>query len=390
MQQQTEKPPFFTRSSAWIAHQMQHSGARLARLWQRIQPKRGQQPSALKQRSSATRTWVDQTIDGAFLLVTSLAFLVFLMASLPHVAYFVVTFEPQNADGSISDWWWTVAYLIAGAINITEFLLSIKFARDLRNATRGLPWYQKIMPTCTTVLKYWPFILLISGFSWAANLEHAEQFHSSMLATAESVNLILPFLQHTTWGDVNPYIVSAYPLLNIAYTFMFDSSRSSEPQAVSESSNQTSVQPVSESEKQADLQPVRESDFTRLIQALQAMQTSQLQAIQEMQRESLQVTVETLHHLAGVKATPRPARVKAGEQKTVAISARRSGSAYEEPITALWMKNPHITAVEAGKKVGCSHVTAAGILKALRAVKVTPVEQGASEDESGSSVSESA
>jgi hypothetical protein len=159
---------------------------------------------------------------------------------------------------------------------------------------------------------------------------------------------------------------------------MFDSSRSSE------------LQPVRESERVQDLQPVRESDFMRLIEALQAMQTSQLQAMQEVQRESLQVTVETLHHLTGVKATQRSPRVKAGEQKTVAISARRSGSAYEEPITALWMKNPHITAVEAGKKVGCSHVTAATILKALRAVKVTPVESGASEDESGSSASESA
>jgi hypothetical protein len=95
--------------------------------------------------------------------------------------------------------------------------------------------------------------------------------------------------------------------------------------------------------------------------------------MQEMQRESLKMTVETLHHLAGTKARKTSPRLPSGEKKPK-VTAKRSGSAYEEPIKALWVKNPHITSVEAGQKVGCSHVTAAAILKTLRAVKVTQVE----------------
>jgi hypothetical protein len=371
MQQQAEKLTLREQGKAWLATLLQQGRARVTLLWQKMKPEPTDKPKQQQRRHQ--RTWVDQVIDAAFLVVTSLAFLVFLMASLPHVAYFVVTFEPQNPDGSISDWWWTVAYLIAGAINITEFLLSVKFARDVRNATRGLPWYQKCVPTLTTVLKYWPFIILISGFSWAANLQHAEEFHSSMLATAESVNVILPFFQGKTWGDLNPYIVSAYPLLNIAYTFMFDSSRSSDLQP--ESEHDANLKSVSVIEDDPNLKSVSVSDFAQLLQAMQAMQASQLQVMQEMQRESLKVTVETLHQLAGAKGSQRPPRLKSGEKKSV-VTAKRSGSAYEEPIKALWLKNPRITSVEAGQKVGCSHVTAAAILKSLRAVKVTQVEPG--------------
>jgi hypothetical protein len=105
--------------------------------------------------------------------------------------------------------------------------------------------------------------------------------------------------------------------------------------------------------------------------------------MQEMQRESLKVTVETLHHLAGTKVSQKTQpRLQSGEKKAT-VSAKRSGSVYEEPIKALYVKNPRITAVEAGRKVGCSHVTAAAILKSLRPVKVTPVEA----DETGESES---
>src|SRR6266487_142049 len=271
-------------------------------------------------------TWVDKAVDGTFLVVTSLAFLVFLIASLPHVAYFFASFEPQQSDGSVSDWWWFVAYLIAGAINITEFLLSIKFARELRNATRGLPLLQKIIPTFVTILKYWPFILIISGFSWAANLQHAREFHSDMLSLAESVSVSIPFMPYIkTWGDLNPYIVSAFPILNIAYTLMFDSSRNDE---------------------HSHLQP----------------ETTKAESITDLQLASVKVTEPRLKAVGGTRAKT--------ESKAV-----RKGSAYEEPIKQLLLKYPNITATEAGKRVGCSHVTAGTILKALRPVTVTQVDE---------------
>src|ERR1043165_6743964 len=83
----------------------------------------------------------------AFLqVVLWLAFAAFLLASLPHVAYFFASFEPQNADGTVSDYWWFVAYALAVSIDVTAFLLSLNVAIKMRKATAGLPWYQKIVP----------------------------------------------------------------------------------------------------------------------------------------------------------------------------------------------------------------------------------------------------
>jgi hypothetical protein len=323
-------------------------------------------------------TWVDKAVDGTFLAVTSLAFLVFLIASLPHVAYFFASFEPQQTDGTVSDWWWFVAYLIAGAINITEFLLSIKFARELRNATRGLPFLQKIIPTLVTILKYWPFILIISGFSWAANLQHAREFHSDMLTLAESVSVSIPFMPYIhTWGDLNPYIVSAFPILNIAYTLMFDSSRSDEhlQSETTKAESITDIQPASVSEHQMSLADVQRE----MMKGFQAMQEANARALQEMHRENLQVTVTTLQQLAGVKLT-EPHLKAVGRTRAKAESKPvRKGSAYEEPIKQLLLKYPNITATEAGRRVGCSHVTAGAILKALRPVTVTEVDESETE-----------
>jgi hypothetical protein len=342
------------------------------------------QPGPRQAASPAPRphsSWIDRFIDGAFLVVTSVAFLVFLVASLPHVAYFFAAFEPQQPDGTLSDWWWFVAYLIAGAINITEFLLSIKFARELRNATRGLPFIQKIIPTFIVVLKYWPFILIISGFSWAANLQHAREFHSDMLSLAESVSVTIPFMPYIkTWGDLNPYIVSAFPILNIAYTLMFDSSRNHEdlhlqPEILKPESTPTALQPVV-SESQMSLTDLQ----SEMMKGFQAMQQQNVQAMQEMQRESLKVMVETLHHLAVVKA-PQQARtphLQALSKKPTNV--RKGGSSYEDPIRKLLKDHPQITATEAGRRVGCSHVTAGKILADLR-VTVTEISDETLQDE---------
>jgi hypothetical protein len=311
--------------------------------------------------------------------VTSLAFLVFLVASLPHVAYFFAAFEPQQPDGTLSDWWWFVAYLIAGAINITEFLLSIKFARELRNATRGLPFIQKIIPTFVVVLKYWPFILIISGFSWAANLQHAREFHSDMLSTAESVAVgTIPFMPYIkTWGDLNPYIVSAFPILNIAYTLMFDSSRHQEnvqlqsAETLKVESATTALQPVV-SESQITLTDIQ----AEMMKGFQLMQEANREAMKEMQRESLKVMVETFHHLAGAQApqqTTGTPHLKAIGKKPTNIR-KGGGSNYEEPIRKLLKDNPNMNATEAGRRVGCSHVTAGKILAGLR-VTITEVSE---------------
>src|SRR5689334_15191398 len=89
-----ETPSLIQRGKAWLTPKLKHGWKWVQSVWQQM--KLGKRNKAKPQPKRAGRTWVDGVIDGAFLLVTSLAFLVFLVASLPHVAYFIVTFEPQN------------------------------------------------------------------------------------------------------------------------------------------------------------------------------------------------------------------------------------------------------------------------------------------------------
>jgi hypothetical protein len=193
-----------------------------------------------------------------------------------------------------------------------------------------------------------------------------------MLYTAESVTVTIPFMPYIkTWGDLNPYIVSAFPILNIAYTLMFDSSRHQEdlqPETLKpESQPTTALQPAPES------QPMTLSAFqAEMMKGFQEMQDANMQAMKEMQRESVKVMVETLHHLAGTKVPQQTGtpHLKAVGKKPAHI--RKSGSNYEEPIRKLLQDNPTITATEAGRKVGCSHVTAGKILAGLR-VTITDV-----------------
>jgi hypothetical protein len=94
-------------------------------------------------------------------------------------------------------------------------------AIKMRQATSGLQWYQKMVAALGVIVVHWPFILMLVGFSWLVNFEHAKEFHSTMLSAAEQVSLNLIVWQGTL-GDLNPVIASSFPLLAVAYTGMAD------------------------------------------------------------------------------------------------------------------------------------------------------------------------
>lgn len=126
-----------------------------------------------------------------------IAFAVFLLASIPHVAYFFRAFEP--ADGA---WYWLIAYAIALSIDITVFLLSLTVA-ELRQKNVDA-WI---------VSSVWFFIVVLAGLSWFMNWEYATQFASHMLARPESSPMV---------NLVNPIIASCFQVLAIAYTWISD------------------------------------------------------------------------------------------------------------------------------------------------------------------------
>jgi signal transduction histidine kinase len=124
------------------------------------------------------------------------AFAVFLAASIPHVAYFFHSFEPDNP------WSWAVSYSIAISIDVTIYLLSwTAFQRFRRYRTWRAVW------------QHWLLILLCTLFSWAMNWAYSKQFHSeTALSIAE---------QYAPWlTNIFPLLASSFPLLGIVYTMM--------------------------------------------------------------------------------------------------------------------------------------------------------------------------
>jgi hypothetical protein len=76
-------------------------------------------------------------LQGVLQVVLWVAFGAFLLASLPHVAYFFASFEPEDSNGNVSDYWWIISFIIAISIDVTSFLLSLSIANKMRRAT---PW----------------------------------------------------------------------------------------------------------------------------------------------------------------------------------------------------------------------------------------------------------
>jgi hypothetical protein len=124
------------------------------------------------------------------------AFAVFLAASIPHVAYFFNSFEPD------SSWSWAVSYSIAISIDVTIYLLSwTAFQRYRRYRSWRAVW------------QHWLLILLCTLFSWAMNWAYSKQFHSpTALSVAETY---APWL-----SNIFPFLASSFPLLGIVYTMM--------------------------------------------------------------------------------------------------------------------------------------------------------------------------
>jgi hypothetical protein len=204
------------------------------------------------------------------------AFGAFLFASLPHVAYFFAAFEPESSTGRLNDYWWLVSYGLAASIDVTAFLLSLNVAIKMRQATLGLPWYQKTLTALGVITTHWPFILLLVGFSWLVNFEHAKQFHSAMLSAAEQVPINLLFWQGKL-EDLNPIIASSFPLLAVAYTGMADQLGDAH-QPTQDHTPQTS-------------EAVAQPDLAVLFEQLQAAQTRAEQQ-QTMHQHTLQALAQ--------------------------------------------------------------------------------------------------
>ena len=212
-------------------------------------------------------------------IVLWLAFGAFLLASLPHVAYFFASFEPQEwtTNGyQVNDYWWTISYCLAFAIDVTSFLLSLNVAIKMRRATNGMSGIPKLAAAFGVMVTHWPFILLLVGFSWLVNYEHAQQFHSDMLSLAEAKTINLLFWSGSI-RDLNPVIASAFPVLAVAYTGMSDRVKSERKSANATIEASTNVVATNANESTqlvtliTQMNEQHRSDMDQMIKAISAL-----------------------------------------------------------------------------------------------------------------------
>jgi len=146
------------------------------------------------------------------------AFASFLAASIPHVAYFFRSFEPQNEDV----FYWIIAYAIAISIDVMILLLSVTVAQ-LRHQRVG--W--------VTIISVWAFIIALCGLSWFINWQYARQFSGTMLNQVTGVQFSLWFANPRV-GDIDPAIASMFQVFAIAYTYIADKIAMSKPKTATQ------------------------------------------------------------------------------------------------------------------------------------------------------------
>ena len=130
------------------------------------------------------------------------AFAAFLLPSVPRVAYFFKAHMPYG--GTEDQFWWTVAYGIAIAIDITILVMTASASSMKRNHTS---WWDRA--------QVWFFIWLATVISLYANWMYSLQFNPPMFSVAAHQ---YPFLTE----NVNAIIASLFPLFQIIYSTMAD------------------------------------------------------------------------------------------------------------------------------------------------------------------------
>jgi len=173
-------------------------------------------------------------------------FCVFLGASIPHLAAYYRHFDP-NATGWTDTADWTIGYLIAIVIDVTDVLVSIAVLKALNSGTKK-----------RHLLGYWSFIVFVMALSWLINWQYNIVYQTDAFSKADSYQLF-----SVTVGSINPVIGSAFQLLLLVYTAM---------------AHKFAEKPV----QKTALQLRQEADELEQV----AMQQARIDAVKKMQNDS--------------------------------------------------------------------------------------------------------
>jgi hypothetical protein len=132
-------------------------------------------------------------------------YVVFLSASIPHIAAYFRHFDPATTNGMEDAFYWTIAILIAVVIDVSDVLVSLAVMKAQANGAKF-----------SDVFGFWLFILLIMTLSWFFNWQYNVVFGTSAFRAVDRMVI----WGTITVGEVNPVIGSAFQLLLLVYTGM--------------------------------------------------------------------------------------------------------------------------------------------------------------------------
>jgi hypothetical protein len=240
------------------------------------------------------------TTEKASLIVLWCAFGVFLLASIPHLAYFFASMEPLGSPGSPAWWfWWAVSFALAGAFDLTDVLLSMRVAKLQK---------QKRKPT-KRIIRTWLFIVGLTALSIYANYEHAAQFSTAMLDKVTGESLFDIPLDLFRFGTLNPILGSFFQLFAIAYTSMAEDIASEEPEEQQEEDLETLRKRAQEAEERAQLQATittaREPQGQKLVKGVFGLVKGVREEVKDLRSENQDLESAQLERLVQFfKGTP--------------------------------------------------------------------------------------
>ncbi len=143
-------------------------------------------------------SWIDKFTRSFFWF----GFVVFLSASIPHIAAYYRHFDP-NTTGLADTAAWVIGYLIAIVIDVTDVLVSIAVLKALNSGTKK-----------RHLLGYWAFIVFVMALSWFINWQYNIVYGTQAFARADSQQIFGVLV-----GSVNPIIGSAFVYTAMAHKF---------------------------------------------------------------------------------------------------------------------------------------------------------------------------
>jgi hypothetical protein len=132
-------------------------------------------------------------------------YVVFLSASIPHIAAYFRHFDPITPNWYEDKAYWLIAVAIAIVIDVSDVLVSIAVMRAKASGAKFKDTFG-----------FWVFIVFITALSWLINWQYNVVFGTSQFHVVDQYS----FFGRFTIGQINPVLGSAFQVLLLVYTAM--------------------------------------------------------------------------------------------------------------------------------------------------------------------------